>query len=65
MNYSRRGFLKTMAAMSGSTLLVPGLLTSAPAVAAGPASGISDDITTWKITGSHFGAIRAQVLQRR
>ena len=37
MNYSRRGFLKAMAAMSGSALVAPGLLTAAPALAAGEA----------------------------
>ena len=37
MNYSRRGFLKAMAAMSGSALVAPGLLTSRSALAAGEA----------------------------
>ena len=62
MNYSRRGFLKAMAAMSGSALVAPGLLTSRSALAAGEAAAVSDDITTWKISGSHFGAIRAKVV---
>ena len=65
MNYSRRGFLKAMAAMSGSALVAPGLLTSRSAPAAGEAAAVSDDITTWKITGSHFGAMRAKVLGDR
>ena len=65
MNYSRRGFLKAMAAMSGSALVAPGLLTAAPAFAAGEATAVSDDITTWKISGSHFGAIRAKVVGDR
>src|SRR5690606_6710759 len=64
MNYSRRGFLKAMAAMSGSALVAPGLLAPATARAAGEAA-VSDDITTWKITGSHFGAMRAKVLGDR
>ena len=65
MNYSRRGFLKAMAAMSGSALVAPGLLTAAPALAAGEAAAVGDDITTWKISGSHFGAIRAKVVGDR
>ncbi|HRA81625.1 MAG TPA: molybdopterin-dependent oxidoreductase, partial [Thauera sp.] len=65
MNYSRRGFLKAMAVMSGSSLLAPGLLTARSAFAADKAAGVSDDITTWRITGSHFGAIRAKVVGDR
>ena len=51
MNYSRRGFLKAMAAMSGSALVAPGLLTAAPALAAGEAAAVGDDISSWKISG--------------
>ena len=61
MNYSRRGFLKAMGVMSGTALLAPGLLTARPAFAADEALGVSEDITTWRISGSHFGAIRAKV----
>ncbi|GAB1425034.1 hypothetical protein MASR2M16_22680 [Thauera terpenica] len=65
MNYSRRGFLKAMGVMSGTALLAPGLLTARPAFAADEAPGVSEDITTWRISGSHFGAIRAKVVGDR
>ena len=65
MNDSRRGFLKAMSVMSGSALVAPSLLTPRPAAAAGAAAAVSDDITTWKITGSHFGAMRAKVVGER
>ena len=65
MNYSRRGFLKALATMSGSALVAPALLASRSALAAGEAAAVGDDITTWKISGSHFGAIRAKVTSTR
>ena len=65
MNYSRRGFLKALATMSGSALVAPALLASRSALAAGEAAAVGDDITTWKISGSHFGAIRAKVVGDR
>ena len=65
MNYSRRGFLKAMGVMSGTALLAPGLLTARSAFAADEAPGVSEDITTWRISGSHFGAIRAKVVGDR
>ena len=40
MNYSRRGFLKAMAVMSGSALVAPALLTSRSALAAGEAAAV-------------------------
>ncbi len=65
MSYSRRSFLKAMAAMSGSALVAPGLLTAQPARTTKEAASASDDITTWKVTGSHFGAMRARVVGDR
>ncbi len=65
MNYSRRGFLKAMGVMSGTALLAPGLLTARSVFAADEALSVSDDITTWRISGSHFGAIRAKVVGDR
>ncbi|MFA7428557.1 MAG: trimethylamine-N-oxide reductase TorA [Rhodospirillaceae bacterium] len=70
MSFSRRDFLKGMAAISGTALVAPSLLSSVPlgarpARAVTGAGGMTDDITTWKITGSHFGAIRAKVVGDR
>ena len=64
MSFPRRDFLKGMAAMSGTGLVAPSLLTLSPAEAQA-AVEVTDDITTWKITGSHFGAIRAKVIGDR
>ncbi len=64
MSFPRRDFLKGMAAMSGTGLVAPSLLTLSPAEAQA-AVEVTDDITTWKITGSHFGAIRAKVVNDR
>lgn len=65
MTYSRRGFIKGMAMLSGATLVAPSLLLSRPAQAQSGAAAVTDDITTWKLTGSHWGAIRAKVVGDR
>lgn len=76
MTYSRRNFLKGLAAFSGTTLVAPALLTTRPAEAAAAkasaaagtapaAAAASSDFSGWKITGSHFGAIRAKVVNDR
>ncbi len=78
MQTTRRHFLKGMAALSASTVL-PSLLSAcgektAPATAANAVADaqsiptvtmMTDDITTWKVTGSHWGAIRARVVGDR
>ena len=51
---TRREFLKGLTATSATALLGPGLLTSGAAAAASSEG-------TWKIAGSHWGAIKALV----
>ncbi len=65
MDLPRRDFLKAMAAISGAALVGPSLLTARAAQAQNTANEMTDDITTWKISGSHFGAIRAKVVGDR
>ncbi len=65
MDLPRRDFLKAMAAISGAALVGPSLLTARAAQAQNATSEMTDDITTWKISGSHFGAIRAKVVGDR
>ena len=70
MTYSRRFFLKGMAALSTTSLLAPSVLTSSKALAASAKAGAAPlaadgDFSGWKITGSHFGAIRAKVVNDR
>jgi trimethylamine-N-oxide reductase (cytochrome c) len=64
MNYSRRGFLKAMAMLSGSALVAPGLLTSR---ALRKPARLPRSPTTSRpgSSGSHFGAIRAKVVGDR
>ncbi|PWF21250.1 trimethylamine-N-oxide reductase TorA [Corticimicrobacter populi] len=62
MKYSRRGFLKAMTLLSSSTLAAPGLLVAREmAQTVPPVPDMSDDFHSWKVTGSHFGAMRARV----
>ena len=65
MNFSRRDFLKGMAVFSGAAVVAPSLLTVRTTQAQSSVVPMTDDITTWKITGSHFGAIRAKVVGDR
>lgn len=65
MDLPRRDFLKAMAAISGAALVGPSLLTARAAQAQSTSGEMTDDITTWKISGSHFGAIRAKVVGDR
>lgn len=69
MKSTRRSFLKGMAALSAGAM-APSLLIAQttkeqnlPEVLGVPM--MSEDISTWKITGSHWGAIRARVIGDR
>lgn len=55
MKQSRRQFLKNMSAMA-ATFAMPNFLVSQNAFAQS-----AENLTEWKITGSHWGAIRAKV----
>ena len=57
MQHSRRQFLKQLSVMAGA-MAVPDFLVSRKAFA-GAGEG------EWKISGSHWGAIRAKVLNGR
>ena len=59
MNYSRRGFRCPGHDVGQRAGRARPCFASRSALAAGEAAAVSDDITTWKISGSHFGAIRA------
>lgn len=66
MKSTRRSFLKGMAALS--TVMMAPQAVLAQASMGSVATGVpmmSDDITTWKVTGSHWGAIRARVVGDR
>lgn len=67
MKSNRRNFLKGMAALSTAMMAAPQLVLAQARTAAAP-TGVpmmSDDISTWKVTGSHWGAIRARVVGDR
>lgn len=58
MKQSRRQFLKNMSAMA-ATFAMPNFLIAKSAVAK------QENLTEWKISGSHWGAIRAKVINGR
>lgn len=64
MNTTRRSFLKGMAALSAGAV-APSLLGIRVVEAATPNAAAplaaSDDITTWRMSGAHWGAFRAKV----
>lgn len=72
MNSTRRQFLQGMAALTASSMM-PGVLIaqvvkgkeSAESAESAGVPMMSDDISTWKVTGSHWGAIRARVVGDR
>ncbi len=55
MKQSRRQFLKNMSAMA-ATFAMPNFLIAQNAFAQS-----AENVSEWKITGSHWGAIRAKV----
>lgn len=57
---TRRTFLKGLTATSATALLGPGLLVSGLGIGEAAAATVSAD-GEWKISGSHWGAIRALV----
>src|SRR5690554_5840298 len=64
MTTTRRTFLKGMAALSAGAV-APSLLgirvVEAASVAHAAPAPSSDDITTWRMSGAHWGAFRAKV----
>ncbi|WP_154216924.1 twin-arginine translocation signal domain-containing protein, partial [Vibrio parahaemolyticus] len=54
MAITRRSFLKGVATTSAASVIGPSLLASASANAA-------ESTGTWKVTGSHWGAVRAHI----
>ncbi len=58
-NMNRRGFLKSLAALSGTALLPMPLFASNSILTT--ASGEEVDISGWKVSGAHWGAFRARV----
>lgn len=63
MTTSRRNFLKGMAALSAGAVApsILGLRVVEAAEAAQAATAPTDDITTWRMSGAHWGAFRARV----
>lgn len=57
MNPSRRQFLQALSLVGGATLLAPGVLVRNARAEANS----EPDLSGWKITGSHWGAMRARV----
>lgn len=66
-NMNRRGFLKSLAALSGTALLPMPLLAKdsiVTSVVTRP-NGEKVDISSWKMSGAHWGAFRAKVEANR
>lgn len=61
---TRRGFLGGLGALSAGALIGPGLMMGSRIVSAADAK-VAEDISTWKISGAHWGAFRAKVVADR
>ena len=60
---TRRGFMAGLGVVSAGAVLGPGLWSVNRIVSAADAN--TEDITTWKISGAHWGAFRAKVVADR
>lgn len=60
-NITRRNFLTTLSTLTAGSILAPGLI-SIPSVLKAADKINAEDITSWKMSGAHWGAFRAKVV---
>ena len=61
MNSNRRQFLQALSLISGAAVLAPEVLVSAAQAQTSGNGKAAKDFTGWKVTGTHWGAVRARV----